>query len=103
MTQTNQTNPKYTRELVIAKVKQFFPNESPDKILKILDAYRDNLAERDRVHMAVIKMSEGNVERLRECVDAAIFDFRDVVGAAEYEEDWLMRDPTIPNLNKSKK
>lgn len=90
---------RYNRELVVAKVKKFFPNENPDKILAILDLYGDR-PEKHRVHVAIIKMSEGNIERLKECVATAIFDYRDVVGAAEYEEDWLMRDPTISHLNK---
>jgi hypothetical protein len=89
----------YTREMVISKVKQYFPNENHNEILAILDLYGGG-PEKYRVHIAVLKLSIGNIEKLRENVAEARFDFRNVIGAAEYEEDWLMRDPTLPDLNK---
>ena len=57
-------------------------------ILRILDEYgtREYHGEKDRVHLAILKLSEGDVARLQRNVEAATIDFRDVIAPAEYPE-----------------
>jgi protein-arginine kinase activator protein McsA len=93
--------PNYTREMVITTAKKFFPNEDLKTILAILDLYGDDLREKHRVHVAALNLSEEKIEKLRENIAAARFDFRDIILAAEYDQAFLMRDPTIPHLKKS--
>jgi hypothetical protein len=51
--------------------------------------------EPDRVRLAILKLSEGSVERLREMTAAAKRDYRDVLMWAEYPEEgrtpWTLR------------
>ncbi len=78
----------YTDDLVIAKVKQFFPNEEQEKIMATLALYGKESYEREtqRVQIAVLKLSGGDLEKLRENVDAAKNDYRDMLALAEYPE-----------------
>lgn len=74
------------RDLVLQKVRQMFPDEAPDDIMAILDLYgtEPHEAERERVHLGILKLSQGSVERLREDVGTAKQDFRDILAYAEY-------------------
>jgi hypothetical protein len=89
----------YNRDLVIAKARQCFPNEDPGKIMDILDLYGKEFyaRERERVQIAILKLSGGDLENLREYVEMAKSDFRDVLASAEYPEEmrrdtWKMSD-----------
>ena len=89
----------YNRDLVIAKAEQCFPNEDLGKIMDILDLYGKELyaRERERVQIAILKLSGGDLENLREYVEMAKSDFRDVLASAEYPEEmskdtWKMSD-----------
>lgn len=52
----------------------------------MLDGYGtdDGDREADRVHLAVLKLAAGSIERLRSEVENAKSDYRDVLGGAEY-------------------
>jgi hypothetical protein len=55
-------------------------------VLEVLDRYgtEPHERERDRVQAAVLKLSDGDLERLAEMVALAKTDFRDALAAAEY-------------------
>lgn len=50
-----------TRELVLTKVKEVFPQDDPAEILTLLDQYgvEHYERERDRVQLAILRLSEG--------------------------------------------
>ena len=72
---------QYTREMVLRKVKRTFPQHDPAEILRILDEYGTEPyeGERERVQLAVLFASEGNLLTLGELVDLARTDYRDVL------------------------
>ena len=76
---------EYTKDLVIAKVKKIFPNENKKQVAAILDSYGGK--EDIRVQIAILKLSNGDLEELRELVDTANKDYRDVLAWAEYPEE----------------
>lgn len=91
---------EYHRDLVVAKVKRCFLNEEPERILAILDLYgrESHEQERERVQIAILKLSDGDMEHLRENVKVAKSDFRDMLAYAEYPEE--MRKGTWKMTNK---
>ncbi len=76
----------YTRNEVLKALKLMFPNEDQEDILKILDLYglESQEKEKDRVQLAIIKLSNGDTARLRHFVEIAKNDYRDVLYEAEY-------------------
>ena len=100
---------EYNRDLVIGKVRQCFPNEVLEEIMSILDLYGSELyeKERERIQIAIIKVSEGNLDKLRESVKAAKLDFRDVLAWAEYPEEmsqytWNIHDKEALNTIRNR-
>ncbi len=79
----------YSREDVLAAVRQWLPDEDTASVLAVLDAYSTEPyeRERERVQIAVLKLSEGDVDKLLQYVTAARLDYRDVLYWAEYSED----------------
>lgn len=76
-----------TRDLVRTKAKQTFPQQDPADILEVLDRYGvdpDEAEGRERVHLAILKLSEGKIDKLYHYVGVAKSDFRDVLAWAEY-------------------
>ena len=75
-----------TKEMVLTKVRQLFPDDDPAEILAILDRYRveSYQRERERVQLACLKLSEGNKDKLVSAVKLAQSDYRDVLAPAEY-------------------
>jgi hypothetical protein len=78
-----------SRSQVIRKIKRYWPEMDPDDILRILDRYGEEAWEgdRERVHLAILKVSEGEFERLEGLIRAAKADFRDVIAWAEYPKE----------------
>ncbi len=98
---------QYSREMVIKKSKEIFPHESTSKILQILDDYgaQSYEAERERVHIAILKLSDGELEKLHKYVKIAKEDYRDVLGYAEYPlemraETWRMDAQAAEEIRK---
>ena len=83
-------NLQATRELVLAKLRQCFPEKgSPEGVLPVLDEYHeDSEAGRARVQLAILMQCGGDLNRLRELVKLAQTDFRDVLVGAEYPEEF---------------
>jgi hypothetical protein len=79
-----------SRDLAHKKLRDCFPNsgEASDA-LKILDAYGTEIwhREKNRVHLALLKVSEGSLENLRLHTRGAQTDFRDTLVLAEFPEE----------------
>src|SRR5947209_15217877 len=78
--------PKLTRSLVLKKVEEGFPEPSFTQVVDILDTYgaEPHESERERVQLAVLKLSDGNINKLQELILTAKRDLRDVIAPAEY-------------------
>jgi hypothetical protein len=89
---------RITRGKVREKIAQTWPDVDPQEILDILDEYGVENHERGRarVHLAILKLSEGNRDRLAELVRMAKRDYRDVLAYAEYPEE--MKRGLCPRL-----
>src|ERR1043166_6544687 len=85
----------YSREDVVAVVQKTFPETSHSRVLGLLDSYgvEPYERERERVQLAVLKLSEGNEEKVREFVTVAKGDYRDVLFWAEYPEEAKLDTP----------
>jgi hypothetical protein len=82
----DQPVPKVSREDVERVVRRDFPTGSFSEVLAILDGYglEDYHQEKARVQLAVLKLADGSLEKLRREIEEAKCDFRDVLSAAEY-------------------
>lgn len=72
---------KINRKLVVEKVRQLFSSEDFDEAMAILDDYgsEDYHLWKEGVQLAVLKMSNGKLERLRGSMETARGDYRDVI------------------------
>src|SRR5215207_8585813 len=68
--------PFWRREVVEAKVKSLFPSHEPAEVLRLLDEYGTGpyAPEPERVHLAILKLSGGDLEQLRRHLDTAKSD-----------------------------
>jgi hypothetical protein len=80
---------RITRHKVLEKIAQYWPDVDPQEVMNVLDKYGVESHERGRarVQLAILKLSEGERERLKELVGIAKRDFRDVLAYAEYPEE----------------
>ncbi len=77
------------RQLVLRKLRACFPDEGlANNALNLLDQYGVELHEheRDRVQLAILKLSEGDLTKLHYFIQNAKTDYRDVLAWAEYPE-----------------
>jgi len=77
-----------TENDVLAAIRASFPKERWQDIGLILDAYgtEPHERERERVQLAILKISEGSEQKIREFVATAKKDYRDVLFWADYPE-----------------
>jgi hypothetical protein len=75
--------PYFRREVVEAKVKSLFPHHATDEILRLLDAAPSHWGQ-ERVQLAILKLSKGDLKRLRHNVETAQHNFIKVISSAEY-------------------
>ena len=91
-----QRIPEVTREDVARVVRRELPSEvsgngsrPPGRIWKRIVA---RSGSRQRVQLAILKLAGGDLDRLLDCIQTAMGDFRDVLAAAEYsryvKESW---------------
>lgn len=75
-----------TRTDVIRIIQRDFPNEHPESLLALLDAYgqADWQREKDRVQVAILKLCRGDLSKLAAIVTEAQADYREVINPAEY-------------------
>ena len=88
-----------TRQLVVKKVEQMFHPNNIDEVKNILDLYSG--PESERVHLALLKLSDGRLDKLRLDLRAAQTDYRDVVAPAEYPKE-LQQYGKISNMTPQK-
>ena len=71
----------HCRDDVLAAARAFFPAEECDAVLAEVDAYgaAAHERERERVQVAIIELSAGNRDKLRENVKMAKVDYRDIL------------------------
>ena len=79
----------HSRDQVVASVQATFPISSWARALELLDGYGadPHERERERVQLAILKLSAGSEEKMREYVAVAKRDYRDVLFWAEYPEE----------------
>jgi hypothetical protein len=84
-----------SRDEVVAVVQETFPESAHARVLELLDRYGVESYEREpeRVQLAILKLSGGSEERLREFVPVAKRDYRDVLFWAEYPEESRLDTP----------
>ncbi|HEY6071201.1 MAG TPA: hypothetical protein VIU85_07505 [Chthoniobacterales bacterium] len=84
-----------SRDEVVAVVQKSFPESAQARALELLDIYgvESYERERDRVQLAILKLSEGNEEKLREFVVIAKRDYRDVLFWADNPEEAKLDTP----------
>ena len=84
-----------SRDEVVAAIEATFPESSRARVLELLDSYgvEPYEQERERVQLAILKLSGGSEEKLREFVAVAKRDYRDVLFWAEYPEEARLDAP----------
>jgi hypothetical protein len=80
---------------VVAAVRKTFPESEHVRVLELLDHYgvESYERERERVQLAILKLSEGNEEKLREFVAVAKRDYRDVLFWADNPDEARLDTP----------
>ena len=79
----------HTRKSVVLAVAELFRHEDLADVMAILDLYgvKSYERERERVQLAILKLSEGDAGKLLHYLDVAKKDYRDVLYWAEYPPD----------------
>jgi hypothetical protein len=76
---------EYSEELVSKFFEKDFGDESNfTELFEFLMSFKGN--EPERVQLAILKLSEGDPDKLRQNVELAKIDYRDVLAGAEYPE-----------------
>jgi hypothetical protein len=85
----------HSRDEVIGVVHKCFPEGARARVLELLDTYgvESYERERERVQLAILKLSEGNEEKLRNFVAVAKRDYRDVLFWVENPEEAKLDTP----------
>ena len=80
---------------VVAVVQRTFPESAHARVLELLDTYgvKPYERERERVQLAILKLSAGSEEKLREFVSVAKRDYRDVLFWAENPDEARLDTP----------
>jgi len=84
-----------SRDEVVAAIQATFLKSSRARVLEFLDSYgvESYERERERVHLAILKLSGGSEEKLREFVAVAKRDYRDVLFWAENPDEARLDTP----------
>jgi hypothetical protein len=92
----------HTRDEVVAVVQKTFPESAHHRVLELLNTYgvESYERERERVQLAILKLSEGNEEKVREFVGVAKRDYRDVLFWAENPEEAKLTPERREQLKK---
>jgi hypothetical protein len=88
-----QKSPFFRREVVERKIRSFFPETDPGRVLELLEANVTTAFCPERTQLALLKLSDGNLDELRrlsEMVTRAVdlqkpIDFQ-LIGMAEWPE-----------------
>jgi len=80
----------------IKRLKALFPEETWEEAKLLLEkecgdnipfCEKSNKYQMERIRFAALKLSDGNIEKLREAVGMAQVDWRDLLMAAGFSED----------------
>ena len=88
-------------EILERKLQNLFPDPSSrSAALELLNLYGHELYEHEvvRVQLAVLKLSDSDVEQVRYYTERAKQDYRDVLSWAEYprqSEHWQIKDAAV--------
>ena len=84
-----------TRKDVVGAIRAAFPRRDARAILAVLDEYgiKPYERERERVQLAIVRLSEGDEERLRYFLGIAKQDYRDVLFWSECPEEAKIDTP----------
>ena len=92
-----------TSELVEKKVQQLFVPKNWPEVWAILNAYTDaSSMNNSRVHLAILKLSNGYLTQLRSCLQTANQDPRDVIAPAEYPNQLRYYSKKIDTVKQRK-
>ena len=71
---------------LLAAITRYFPTHAPADIMQVLNLYgvESYELEHERVKLAILKLSEGDPDKLQYYLDSAKRDYRDVLYWAEY-------------------
>jgi hypothetical protein len=79
-----QPVPEVTPSDVKRVVRRDFPNEQFADVMTLMDGCSAKGGGRPRVQLAVLKLAQGNLEKVGPLVESANRDYRDVLVWAEY-------------------
>lgn len=103
----NDYIPKVDRDDVLRIIRREFQQNNVDQILRILDNYGSKEWQRrggtDRVLLAILKLSNGDADRLGDLVKTACNDYRDVIAPAEYPRFWAIGLVAADKMNGEEK
>lgn len=81
--------PKVKQSDIIRIIIRDFSIDNLENVFEILKGYDSkNENGKNRVYAAILKLSDGNLNTLRENVDKANKDYRDVISLSEYPNYW---------------
>jgi hypothetical protein len=85
----------HSRDEVVAVVQKNFPDDTHTRVLEMLDTYgvESYERERERVQLAILKLSAGNENKLREFVTVAKRDYRDILFWADNPDEAKLDTP----------
>ena len=85
----------HSRDEVVAVVQKIFPESAHARVIELLDSYgvESYERERERVQLAILKLSDGKEDKLREFVAVAKRDYRDVLFWADNPEEAKLDTP----------
>jgi hypothetical protein len=85
----------HTRAEVVASVEAIFSKTAWARVLDLLDSYgvESDERERERVQLAILKLSAGSEEKVCEYAAVAKREYRDVLFWAEYPEESRLDTP----------
>ena len=78
-----------SKKEILEKIQVYWPDHESGEILNTLNRYGTESyhKEQSRVHLAILKLSNGQLDRLEYFVETARSDYRDVLAWAEYPEE----------------
>lgn len=84
----DQPVPTVSKADVVRVVRREFESDQVAAVMEVLSEYgtEDWHREQYRVCLAVLKLAQGNLDSLREQIEVAKCDYRDVLAYAEYPE-----------------
>lgn len=84
----DQPIPKVSQDDVLRLVRRDFPHDQSDIVLAVLAEYGNASHNQNphRIHAAILKLANGDLNTLERQIASAKIDFRDTLVAAEYPE-----------------